>query len=343
MVAQPVVTPSSPLVFYVTILQTMEQTILIVEDDDNMAGLERRLLEKEGFRVIVTSGGNEALKVALSDSLIDLMIIDYRLPDMSGVDLMRKINASRERAVPSIMLTAAGSESVAVSAMKLGAMDYIVKDIETVMRLPDICQEVLRKSSLAEENRQLMERLKVINDELMESNKKLEDLSRRDDLTGLFNRRYLMEVLEHECARSRRYGTTLSFALFDLDRFKAVNDTYGHPFGDEVLRHIASVFIVRLRQTDRVFRYGGEEFGVVFADTGLDEALRVCDELREKVSASLFRKDDITVGIKVSAGIATMQEHMSREDLIEKADESLYAAKQGGRDRVVALEAEAEA
>ncbi len=303
-----------------------------------MAGLEKRILEKEGFTVLVADDAGRALEMANAEPRPDLMVIDYKLPDMTGVDLMSRINPDEGENIPSIILTAAGNESVAVSAMKLGAMDYIVKDVETVMKLPAICREVLRKSDLARENARLTERMRELNEELTQSNRKLEELSRRDDLTGLYNRRYLMEVIEHECAHSHRYGTPLCFALFDLDRFKEINDTHGHPAGDEVLRQLAVIFTGRLRKTDRVFRYGGEEFAVVMAGAGLEDAINVCEDLRERVGEALFGRDELELRLTISAGVAHVTDGMSDEELIEMADKSLYAAKEGGRNRVVSLQ-----
>jgi len=306
--------------------------ILIIDDDSSIANLERRHLERAGFEVFIASSGGEAFQRLSGDSLPDLLIIDMRLPDISGIDVMKRLK-DHGLEVPSIIVTGGGDQQVAVSAMKLGARDYIVKDPEALRELPKTCSEVLRKSNLERENARLMEEIKKSNSDLVEANKRLGELSRRDDLTGLYNRRTLMELLARECAMALRYELPLSFALLDLDHFKAINDTYGHPVGDLVLRQFAEVLMGRLRRTDILGRFGGEEFGVVLTGTPLDKALYVCDEIRKLVSSSSFGEDSAQLKVTVSAGAALFTTGMDIDALIKTADNGLYKAKDEGRDR----------
>jgi two-component system chemotaxis response regulator CheY len=313
-----------------------EKLILVIEDNQSMAELERRHLEKDGFRVITAESGEEALRLIDAGNHPDLLIIDYRLPDMSGVFLMRKLR-EQGRPVPSIIVTAAGSEEVAVSAMKLGAMDYIVKDIETIRHLPETCRDVLRKINLESENEKLLGDLRSTNADLLEANKRLDELSKKDDLTGIFNRRYLMEALLYEVNRYLRYRTPLSFAIFDLDHFKKVNDTHGHTMGDQVLEQYASLLGTRLRKTDILGRYGGEEFGVVFTGTELNDAIVISEILRETVADFTFGNEQTPIRLTTSAGVAGMDGDMDRKSLIDVADKGLYLAKDSGRNRISSL------
>jgi len=311
----------------------MAEYILIVEDSAGAAELERRTLERSGYLVRTSGTGTEAMNTILADGSPDLMLVDYRLPDMSGVDLMRKI-LEKGLTIPSVMVTAAGNENVAVSAMKLGAMDYVVKSAETMQRLPEVCSEVLKRVRLQNENQRLMDELQRLNDELMEANRRLEDQSRRDYLTGVYNRRHLIESLEHECSRSRRYEAPLTIALFDLDHFKNVNDSYGHLTGDHVLCQFTALVKKRLRVTDVFGRYGGEEFAIIFTDTPIDKSASVCEAIRAMVEAEPFGAKGTPVRLTTSVGVAGFAPPMNADELIDAADRSLYAAKEAGRNTI---------
>jgi two-component system cell cycle response regulator len=313
--------------------------VVIIEDSASMAELERRYLEREGFSVKTASTGAQALRILEDGGTPDLLIVDYKLPDMSGVDLMQQVKALGMD-LPVVVVTAAGNEQVAVSAMKLGAMDYIVKDVATIKQLPGTCREVIRRFELSQKKDHLMEELRRVNTELKAANVRLEDLSRKDDLTGIYNRRYFTERLGYEVARSGRYRTPLSMAFFDLDHFKVVNDTHGHGLGDQVLIQFAGVIRDRIRQTDVLARYGGEEFAVLLTDTPVDRARALADDLRELISRVEFGTPETPVRLTTSAGVAFLDEGMTRESLIETADRSLYQAKQAGRNRVAAVQVE---
>jgi two-component system cell cycle response regulator len=316
----------------------MKTRVLIIEDDASIAELEKRHLERAGFNAYIAFTGNEGLDLIRSGEGFDLLIIDYNLPDMSGVDLMQSLK-EMGKDIPSVIVTAAGNENVAVSAMKLGAMDYIVKDRETIKQLPDTCRDVLGRFDLASENERLMVELKKVNAELTETNVRLEDISRRDDLTGIFNRRYLMEMLHVEFARAIRYHSPLSLAIFDLDHFKSVNDTFGHTTGDRVLIQFVDTIRDRLRKTDTFGRYGGEEFAIIITETPLEQAMILCEELRDVISRIPFGHGHSPIRLTTSAGVATIAREMDdKDDLINLADKSLYSAKEEGRDRVVALQ-----
>ena len=155
-----------------------------------------------------------------------------------------------------------------------------------------------------------------------------------DALTQVFNRRYFNEALQREFNRSRRYGRALSLILFDIDHFKRVNDTYGHLAGDNLLRQIASAVKPRLRREDVFARTGGEEFGIILPEVGLDGARTTAEKVRGIVEATPLKHERDIVPCTVSLGVAaTGAEEVSGEDLYKRADERLYAAKQGGRNR----------
>lgn len=315
----------------------LPEIVLIVEDNESIAELERRHLEKDGFEVLIADKGTRAMELIGGSSRPSILIIDYHLPDMSGVDLMQKIK-DRGLNIPSIVVTAAGNEQVAVSAMKLGAMDYIVKDRETIKQLPASCRDVLKRFNMEQENARLIEQMHTLNMELLETNRRLDDISKRDELTGIFNRRYLMESLSYETSRSGRYAMPLSFVLLDLDHFKRINDTCGHTTGDLVLRQFAGAISERVRKTDIFGRYGGEEFGIVLTNTHANSAMIIAEDIRALIENYSFGYEHSPLKVTTSAGVAGFVKGMKKEELIELADRGLYQAKNSGRNRVISLQ-----
>ncbi len=163
----------------------------------------------------------------------------------------------------------------------------------------------------------------------------LAEMSIRDELTGLFNRRYFNRVLSMEIERAKRYGQKLSLILYDIDHFKRVNDTYGHQVGDSVLKELSQLVKSNLRNVDYVFRIGGEEFAIILAGTDLKGAVAVAEKLRKRVSEHEFQ----TVGkVTISLGVTAFNPHDTFESLLKRADDALYMAKRNGRNRVEVLE-----
>ena len=157
-----------------------------------------------------------------------------------------------------------------------------------------------------------------------------------DGLTQIHNSRYFMDFLEREMARCSRYQRALSLAMLDIDDFKALNDTYGHLAGDHVLRKMAQKISRRIRREELFARYGGEEFALVLPETGIERARIVCEEIRQLVEDEVFVFDEEEIRITVSMGIASMAGELEPHEFIKLADEALYEAKNGGRNRVVA-------
>jgi diguanylate cyclase (GGDEF)-like protein len=173
---------------------------------------------------------------------------------------------------------------------------------------------------------------------LRASHGELHELSITDSLTGLANRKHLMETLEAEIERCRRYHRPLAIAMVDIDHFKRFNDTFGHLAGDEVLRRLAAIFRASLRSADFAARYGGEEFLIVLPETDAATATEIAERIRARVAAESAQRDAVSPRITVSAGIAEAGEDENLEILIHKADAALYRAKEGGRDRVEIFE-----
>ncbi|MNP26022.1 putative diguanylate cyclase YcdT [compost metagenome] len=156
----------------------------------------------------------------------------------------------------------------------------------------------------------------------------------RDSLTGLFNHTHTLQLLEDASSRARRDGKPLCFAMLDIDHFKKVNDTYGHPMGDRVIKSLALFLKQRLRKTDHIGRYGGEEFAVVLPDTDLEAAHRVLEEIRRRFAEIRYPAQPHDLSCTFSCGIAQLHDGLDINQLSQQADEALYRAKRGGRNRV---------
>jgi diguanylate cyclase (GGDEF)-like protein len=173
--------------------------------------------------------------------------------------------------------------------------------------------------------------------ELKAANKRIEELAELDELTGSFNRRCIMRMLGDEIARARRLKTPCAIALIDLDWFKRVNDHYGHPTGDEVLRTFAITVFANIRHIDRFGRYGGEEFLLVLPDTPDDEAVRTLDRLRAIVADLDWSAFSPGMQVTISAGVATLKPDETPDAFLARADSALYIAKARGRNRIVSV------
>ena len=169
---------------------------------------------------------------------------------------------------------------------------------------------------------------------LKEAYKRIEELAELDELTGSFNRRCIMRMLDEEIARAARSGAPCSVALIDLDHFKRVNDTYGHPTGDEVLRTFAITMFANIRSVDRFGRYGGEEFLLVLPDMANDGAARAMDRLRAIVADLDWSAFSPGMKVTLSAGVATLTPDETTDSFLARADSALYAAKAQGRNRI---------
>lgn len=300
--------------------------ILVVDDNrDNVEIISTRLRFR-GYDVEESSHGEDALTKVKANPP-DLILLDVMLPDIDGYEISRRIKGStRLPYIPIILVTARDSTQDKVMGLDAGADDYLTKPIN----FPEL--EARVRSML---------RIKRLQDELEEKNRELERLSISDGLTGLFNHRHIHQLLEDEYERANRTGDPLTVAMFDLDRFKSVNDTYGHPAGDRVLRGFADILRDTAREIDRLGRYGGEEFMVILPETGVGDGRVFVERVRREVARMPFdvgREEPIHM--TTSAGLATYPSGgvHACEELISRADRALYAAKEAGRNRVVCYE-----
>jgi two-component system cell cycle response regulator len=308
--------------------------ILIVDDSATPRLVLKRELEAMGHECLVAEDGVEGWET-LQDALVDVVISDWMMPRMDGDELCRRVRARRSAPYAYFILhTSLDDRQHVVQGMEAGADDYLTKPFNR--------DELATRLIAANRVTGLHRRIAAQQAELERLNDALFQDSRRDALTGLGNRRSQDEDLEVLAARTDRYDHPFCVALFDIDHFKAFNDTAGHLAGDDVLRSIASALEDQGRRGDSFYRYGGEELLVVFPDQTLETAAVAAERMREVVEALGIPHPGLDDGaiVTVSAGIACYEPDSGDgvAMLLERADAALYAAKEAGRNRVVTRE-----
>ena len=303
--------------------------ILVVDDhEDNIEVLKVRL-ESWGYRTASAYNGLDALKY-VEASPPDLILLDVMMPEMDGNEVARRIKGNAALPfIPIIMQTALDSTDSKVEGLEAGADDYITKPI-------DFAELKARLRSMLRIKR-LQESLEEREKELLEANERLTYMSQTDALTGLDNRRHLNERIDEMFSHAKRLNEPFSLVMCDLDKFKSVNDTYGHQAGDEVLKQLAAVHKEEAREIDRVGRYGGEEFMLLLPGTVLDAAVTFAERVRKRIEGNTFTFPEGTLTRTSSFGVAGWPhpkiEHA--DDLVRTADDALYVAKETGRNKVV--------
>jgi diguanylate cyclase (GGDEF)-like protein len=296
--------------------------VLVVDDSRVVRAVVARALKSGNYDVREADSGTAALKL-LAREPHDVVITDLRMPGLDGFELLAQVKRL-DPDVEVIVLTGSHAKDVscAVRALRLGAHDYLAKPPASADEVLLTVERALEKKRLKDSNRRLLQ--------------ELQHMSRRDPLTGVLNRRSLDEALGREIARARRHGHALSVMILDLDHFKQVNDTYGHPGGDEVLRAFARVVGSRLREEDVLYRYGGEEFLAVLPETDPQGALAAAERVVAAVAETPVPVAGTRLRVTVSVGVAALSPSVAdAAELVARADEALYAAKSGGRNRAV--------
>lgn len=294
----------------------MNPTILVIDDSPDIHALLRVRLRPEEVRLECALDARTGLRMA-RELQPDLILLDVDLGDASGFDVCRvlKFEDATSR-LPVIFLTGAGDVQAKVQGFELGAVDYVTKPFE-----PAELRARVRAALRTKRYQDL-----------------LAERARVDGLTGLWNRAHFDLRLAEEMSHQPRSGRPVSLLLVDVDHFKRVNDTHGHPFGDTVLRTVAATLALGRREADVTCRYGGEEFAIILPGTDAAGAIATAERVRVDIASLRLKREGQPVPVTASIGLAAVEhsrpDAASPAQLVEAADRALYAAKQGGRDRV---------
>ena len=299
--------------------------ILIADDSLVSRHLLEATLRKWGYEVLVACDGAEALQILERPDAPTLVILDWMMPGMTGVEVCRCIRQrGSEPYTYVLLLTSKSQKEDLIEGMDAGADDYITKPFDQ-----NELQVRLRAGT----------RLVDLQSQLLAAREALREQAERDSLTLLWNRSFILKQLSRELSRSSREGRPLGIVIVDLDHFKNINDTHGHLAGDAVLREAARRMQSSIRQYDSIGRYGGEEFLILFPGCSEVDAFSQADRLRKQISQAEMKFDDGIIRVTASFGVttATPGEEWNPETLIRRADEALYLAKKSGRNRVEML------
>ena len=301
--------------------------VLVAEDDPVFRRILTVWLAKWGFETDIAKDGNEAWRLLQRRTSPGITLLDWMMPGIDGVELCRKIRrrgkGDQDPAYEYIVLLTAKTEREdVVRGLAAGADDCVPKPVD-----PEQLRSRLRVGL----------RILDLQDRLIRARETLREQSLRDALTGLWNRRAILDILQKELERWRRSGIPLAILMIDVDRFKRINDTYGHLVGDRVLQEVVERISASIRSYDALGRYGGEEFLAVLPGADSRLAAEVGERLRATVAETAVPCRNCEVGVTISVGcVAICEPHagigpISADDLLHSADTALYAAKASGR------------
>lgn len=285
--------------------------ILIVDDTELIARHYAEVLQAGGMQTEVQSDPGQLLN-SIAQYKPELILMDLYMPGCTGVEAAQVLRQNPAYLnIPIVYLSTESGFEQQMAALRVGGDDFLKKPIDDAHLLDAVAIRVERFRTLS-------------------------NLMARDSLTGLYNHITLKLALESELERAHRSHATTTFAMIDIDHFKSVNDRFGHPVGDAVIKNLARLLTQRLRKSDIVGRYGGEEFALILGDTDAAKALVLLNELRTRFADITHSHGTETFTVSFSAGIATAPPQSAMHDLITAADQALYQAKRSGRNRVVA-------
>ncbi|MCH8499946.1 MAG: diguanylate cyclase [Marinobacter sp.] len=283
--------------------------VLVLDDSRAQAKFMETVLKKAGMRAHIITDPMQIID-ALDEFSPEIIILDMYMPGCTGMEIARVIRQQdRFHSVPIIYLSAEDDVGKQLQAMSLGGDDFLTKPIDPKHLIATLHNRGRRARSLLA-------------------------LMIRDSLTGLYNHTHTLNLLEQELARAKQKGHGLCFVMLDIDYFKKINDSFGHPIGDRVLRSLSMFLKQRLRKTDHIGRYGGEEFAIILPETSESDARSVMNEIRERFSSLKQPAGEQEFSVTFSAGVAAWQGE-NAQTICERADRALYKAKEAGRNCVI--------
>lgn len=289
--------------------------ILIADDDEPFLNLLVRRAERMGLSIVTAMDGKQAID-ALHRNAFDAIIVDLYMPGFTGLEVIQEAQ-SKDPELQAIILTASATLETALEALRAGVYDYLLKPLDSLSTFELSLTRALERRYLIRENKRLFA--------------EVERLAVTDPLTGLYNRRKLDEALDTEVERARRYKRPMSVLMLDLDGLKSINDSFGHPVGDEALVMVAQGIRDHTRKVDLATRYGGDEFIVLLPEVDQHEALRIAARIRSHILTTELHGHSLSV----SAGVAELnRNHKLPKDLLRDADKALYKAKHSNKESI---------
>jgi len=285
--------------------------VMIIDDDEILAKHYKIILMRAGMEVSILADPGRIIE-EMTTFRPEMLLLDLNMPVYAGPELAAVIRQHDEWVgLPIVYLSAETDMDQQIEALSRGADDFMTKPISDAQLVASVRNRISRFRQVS-------------------------DLIAKDSLTGLLKHALIKEELVIGLARAQRKGKPLCVAMLDIDHFKSVNDTHGHATGDQVIKAIAHLLRQRLRKSDCIGRYGGEEFAVILPDCDGPTALKILEDIRTRFAALRFRRDELEFACTLSAGVACSDDHdiAGGGSLLIVADEALYVAKRGGRDQV---------
>jgi two-component system cell cycle response regulator len=295
--------------------------VLVAEDDASSRFRLESALRAWGYHVTSVADGRQAIAALSQADGPSLAVLDWSMPEANGLEVCQAIRSDPDgRYVYAILLTSHDRDEDVIAGFDAGADDYVTKPFNT--------KELRARVRSGARIVQLQNQLVAAHEELREK-------AMYDPLTGLLTRGAFFEISDHEFARAKRSRTPLSIVMADIDHFKSINDRFGHPGGDDVLREVARRLQSTFRQEDAVGRYGGEEFVVLAVGCEGPDADGLAERFRQAVQRDPFAIRAEWLDVTTSVGVVTGTAADDVQELVRAADEALYSAKTSGRNRVV--------
>lgn len=294
-------------------LKNYDTNILVVDDSATQMSVALGILNSMHINTQKASDGQKALEIIEnSDLKFDLILTDYNMPNMDGMELTINIREKYKKDKLGIIVLSANEQpDIATEFLKMGANDFINK--------PYTKTEFITRVNT--------------NLEVLDLFEQTRDMANKDFLTGSYNRRFFFESGESIFDKAKRADEIITVAMFDIDKFKNINDTYGHDVGDEAIKEIARLLNENLRTSDLVARFGGEEFCVLLENIELEDVEELFEKIRLAFEVNVLKVGDLEISFTVSIGVCYGIE-ATLEDMIKKSDEGLYYCKENGRNQV---------
>ena len=308
--------------------------MLIINDTQEIRELFKNIFQPLGYKVLEAENGDEGLNKIEHD--LDVILLDIQMPKKDGFEVCRQVkNDPKYKDIPILFTTAFLKDPKTLNkALEMGAEDFI--------GIPANYFEITARVKVLTRLKRNIDEIYAKNKLLTQMNERLQEQSITDSLTEVNNRRYFDEKIKEIYQNCISDGEEMGILMFDLDHFKRINDTYGHQYGDFILKEIANLISLRIKRSDVFSRYGGEEFIAALIDCNMENSKKIAESIRKQIESYPFMNNDEQIKITISIGVShfnsqdynELHTYPPIETLIQNADKALYKAKKSGRNRV---------